>query len=294
MSFTRRFVRKLPRIVKSGRQWLRAAAAGSRPETRVIFVVGSQRSGTRLPLQIMDYAPEIATYSEGTSPYFESVLLQPLDYVAARLRRSPAPIVVLKPICETHRVNELLDRFPGSKAIWIFRNYPAASLSASVKWTSGREALARLVARNLKAAGWRAGGLTEAKLAVVDRLYHEDMSLFEAEMVMWYLRNGLFFDIGADRRADVLLVRYEDLIADPRRRFAEMFQFIGAPIPGRAVEAIRESAGRQRSYPDIHPELRALCEEMHGRLLAHYQRQTPLRSVAAGVESAAARVLTSQ
>ena len=287
LSWNRRLARKLPRVVKAARHWTRALSAGSPPKTRVIFVVGSQRSGTRLPLQIMDYSPEIATYSEGTSPYFDKVLLQPLDFVAAKIRRSPSPIVVLKPICETHRINEFLERFPGAKAIWIFRNYEAASLSGSVKWTSGREALRRLVARELKAAGWRAGGLSEEKLALVDRLYREDMSLYEAEMVMWYLRNGLFFDLGADRRPDVRLVRYEDLIADPRRRFAEMFEFIGTPIPTRAVEAIKPSSGRQRSYPPMDPELRGLCEEMHDRLLAHYRHQTRIGGVASPLPAAA-------
>ena len=112
ISFRRRIARKLPRVIKTTQHWLRAMAARGRPATRVVFVVGSQRSGTRLPLHIMDYSPEISTYSEGAAPYFEKVMLQPLDYVAAQVRRSPSPIVVLKPICETHRVHELLD--PGT------------------------------------------------------------------------------------------------------------------------------------------------------------------------------------
>jgi hypothetical protein len=271
ITLRRRFDRKLPRALKAGRQWLRALAGGGRPTTRVVFVVGSQRSGTRLPLQVMDHSPDISTFSEGTSPYFDKVLLQPLDYIAAQLRRSPAPIVVLKPICETHRINELLDRFPGSRAIWIFRHYDAASLSASVKWRSGRENLRRLAVRDFKAASWRAGGLSEEKLGIVKRLYRDDMSLFEAETAMWYLRNGLFFDLRADRRPDVLLVRYEDLISDPQRHFARMFAFIGSPVPASAVDAIKPAAASRRTYPEIHPEIRELCEGMHARMLAHYQ-----------------------
>ena len=291
ISFRRRIARKLPRVIKTTQHWLRAMAARGRPATRVVFVVGSQRSGTRLPLHIMDYSPEISTYSEGAAPYFEKVMLQPLDYVAAQVRRSPSPIVVLKPICETHRIHELLDRFPGSKAVWIFRHYQGASLSASVKWRSGPVGLRRLATGDLKAAAWRAGGLTEEKLAVVKRLYRDDMSAYEADVVMWYLRNGLFFDLGADTRPDVLLVRYEDLVGDSRRRFAELFDFIGTPMPERAVEAIKESSGSKREYPDIHPEIRALCDALHDRLVAHYEQRIRRRAQAAASEPSALRAL---
>jgi hypothetical protein len=295
ISLSRRIARKIPRTLKASGHWLRALVRGGRPGTRVVFVLGSQRSGTRLPLHIMDYSADIATFSEGTSPYFDRVMLQPLDYVAAHLRRSAAPIVVLKPICETHRVHELLDRFPGSKAIWIFRHYERASLSASVKWKSGREGLRRLAAGDLAAAAWRAGGLTEQKLAQVRRLYRDDMSPFEADVVMWYLRNGLYFDLGADKRSDVLLVRYEDLTSDPRRRFAEMFNFIGTPMPERAVNAIRESGGSRHTYPDIHPEIRSLCDELHNRLVTHYNQQTLAPGGAKVVQSTGtARVLASR
>jgi hypothetical protein len=293
LSFKDRLNRKLPRLAKAGRQWVRALAAGGRPATRVVFVVGSQRSGTRLPLQVMDYSPHINTYNEGSSPYFDDVLLQPLDYIGARLRRSPAPMVVLKPICETHRINELLDRFPGSKAIWIFRNYQAASRSAAVKWTSGRESLRHLAEGDFKAAAWRVGGLTEEKLAAVRRLYRADMSLYEAEAVTWYLRNGLFFDLHVDRRPDVLLVRYEDLVSDPVRRFADIFGFIGMPMPHRSVDAINESSGN-RTYPELDPAIREVCSGLHDRLLDHYGNRLGRVQVLAGTAAGTLRPVGSR
>ena len=295
ISLRRRLERKLPRALKAGRQWIRALVAGRPPRTRVVFVVGSQRSGTRLPLEVMDYSTDIATFSEGTSPYFDRVLLQPLDHVAAQLRRSPARVVVLKPICETYRVNELLDRFPGSRAVWIFRHYEAAAHSASVKWHSGPESVRRLAMRDLKAAGWRAGGLTDEKLDLVKRLYREDMSIFEANALLWYLLNGLFFDLRADRRQDVMLVRYEDLTAHPRERFADVFNFIGVPMPDRAVDGIKRSRGSQRVLPEMDAEIRGLCEDMHARLLAFYQHRTQAASSATPAALAApVRTLANQ
>ena len=211
--------------------------------------------------------------------------LQPLDRVQQLVRRSVFPIVALKPICETHRVNELLDCFPGSRAIWIFRNYQDAVNSASLKWQSGREAVRRLAVRELDAAGWRAGGLTEEKLELVARLYRENMSLHEANAVMWYLRNGLFFDLGASARPDVLLVQYEDLVTNPLERFAQVFEYLGTPVPIGFADAVRGPARSKRPFPQISGEIRALCEELHERLQLHYMHQGPIAAVGAGTHS---------
>jgi hypothetical protein len=221
-------------------------------------------------MQVMDCAPEIMTYSEGSAPYFESVLLRPLDAVEDLRRRSVFPVVALKPICETHRINELLERFPRSRAIWIFRNYQDAVNSASTKWPNGRAAIKRLASENPESAGWRVGGLSHSKLRLVKDLYSDRMTLHEANAVMWYLRNGLYFELGANTRTDVLLVRYEDLVARPRESLSRMFVFLGCPLPPGFEKVVRSSGGPGRPFPDISPRIRVLCEELHARLVGSY------------------------
>jgi hypothetical protein len=269
LTYQQRLLRKLPRVVKFSRQWLRVLANG-RPGARFVFIVGAQRSGTRLPVQILAQAPEIATYSEGAAPFFDDVFLRPLDRLEELALKSPAAIIALKPICETHRIHDLLDRFPSSKAVWIFRNYQATALSASRKWTAGRAALGLIARRQNAKDDWRVGGLSEEKLQLVRRLYRDDMSEYEAHAVMWYLRNGLYFDLGAHERKEILLVRYEALIGDPQEQFARLFRFVGAPVPEGALATIRTSNRPPREAPPISPEISMLCEELQDRLIAHH------------------------
>jgi Sulfotransferase family len=282
ISFQRRLQRKLPRLLKSARQWAGVLAAGRRPGARLVFVVGAQRSGTRLPIQVLDRVHEISTFPEGSAPYFDGVMLRPLERIEQLVRRSPARIVALKPICETHRTNELLDRFPGSKAIWIFRNFEDTVNSASLKWSSGRTMLRRLAHGQLNPGDWRRGGLTQEKLRIARRLYRADMSQHEANAVMWYLRNSLFFDLRCDERSEVLLVRYEDLVSDPLEHVTRIFSFVGLHVPPDALAAIRGGNRARRPFPDISPDIRRLCEDVHDRLLAHYRsEQIPVEPAAA-------------
>lgn len=253
--------------MKFGRQWVRRVFMQERADARLVFVVGSQRSGTRLPMKAMDYAPEIMTYSEGAAPFFDRVLLRPLDVVEDLRRRSVFPVIALKPICETHRINELLERFPRSRVVWIFRNYKDAVNSASLKWKHGQEAVRRLASANPRSAGWRAGGLSENKLQLVRDLYSERMTLHEANAVMWYLRNGLFFDLAANTISDILLVRYEHLVGHPNDAFSRLFAFLSIPLPPGFHRGIRPPEEPGRRFPNISPELRRLCEQLHNRLV---------------------------
>ncbi len=289
ISFRQRLERKLPRLAKSARQWTRALVVGGRPDTRLVFVVGAQRSGTRLPLHILDQAAAVSTFSEGVDPFFDRVLLRPLDRIEALVRRSSAPIIALKPICETHRVNELLDRFPRSRAVWIFRHYEDTVSSASLKWASGGGAVRRIAHGDIAPDDWRMGGLTAEKLQLVRRLYRDDLSLHEANAVLWYLRNDLFFDLKANERRDVLLVQYQELIEHPGEQVERLFAFIGTPVPRGAAACIRGSARTKRSFPAMAPEITALCEGVYQRLVAHGKANTSTPAPAEHADAAMRR-----
>jgi hypothetical protein len=126
----------------------------------------------------------------------------------------------------------------------------------------------------------------------VARLYRDDMSEHEANAVMWYLRNALFFDLGSNERSDVLLVRYEDLVNAPQEHFERIFGFIGLRVPAGAVAAIRSSTGTRRTFPEISRDIRELCEDVHERLLAHYRGEAgAVRSRSAPANGGRTRVI---
>jgi hypothetical protein len=257
--------RKLPRVRKFVGRWLRTISSRDRVNPRAVFVLGAQRSGTRLPLHVLEQSPEIITYSEGSAPFFSGVLLRDDPTVLRELTRLPFPRVVLKPICESHRAPGLLATFAGARVIWIYRHYRETVNSAVVKWKTGQRNLKRVATRD-PTAGWRLGGLTQEKLELASRLYSDDMSLHAAEAVMWYLRTALFFDLGLAERSDVLLVKYEDLVTTPEAGFSRMFSFLECPFELAFLRGVYASSVRSQSFPEIPKEIERLCADLMERL----------------------------
>ncbi|MGH7452945.1 MAG: hypothetical protein ACRENG_16470, partial [bacterium] len=103
-----RLQRKTRRLIKTSARLLQGASNGASGSARAVFVFGSQRSGTRLPMDVLDLALQIMTYKEGNSRAFNRTLLKDNATIAELLRASRFPVVAFKPICDSHRAAELL------------------------------------------------------------------------------------------------------------------------------------------------------------------------------------------
>ncbi len=265
LSFKQRLVRKARRVTKIYRR--RWACMGQSEElpTRAVFVFGAQRSGSRLPIHVMERSPDILTFSEGHSRVFNGVLLKDENTLGALIERSPFPLVAFKPICDSHRAVALLDSFPEARAIWIYRHYRDVTHSASVKWKGGVEMLRRILANEVAPDDWRLGGVTAEKLELLRRYYDEQMSPHSAYALMWYLRNTLFFDLKLYQQEQVLLVNYEELVASPCEQFARMFQFLSCSFEPDFVKGVYTTSLQQRVV-DIRDEIDELCEAVYQRL----------------------------
>jgi hypothetical protein len=266
-----RLRRKTRRIVKTSVRWLKSLAHPKNQPARAVFVFGSQRSGTRLPMDVLDLSPHVMTYKEGNSRAFNRVLLKSNAEIHELLRTSLFPIVAFKPISDSHRAADLLECFPQSKAIWIFRYYRDAVNSAVRKWQHGLNNLKHIASGNLAAAGWRAGGLTQEKVDLVRRFYSDAMSSHTAYALMWYLRNHLFLELHLRHHSDVCLVKYEDLVQEPGKYFPRLFRFIACPFEEKFVHGVYSSSVGKNRFPEIPVELDRLCENLYGQLETIYQ-----------------------
>jgi len=237
----------------------------------VLFIVGCQRSGTSMIHHLFRLDRDTVTYDE-ISPLssrdpVEGLRLNPLPEVKARVLADRAPLVVCKPLVESQNLDILLDLFPVTRAIWMYRDYRAVVLS-NLKYfgrNTGHKDLAPIIAGD--AANWRAEKLAESDRDIIRDLYSPEMDPHDAAALYWYARNSLFFSRGFHADGRIMACRYSDLVIRPAEIMAEAYRFVGRPYPGDRIVAdvFTGSRGRGREL-ELSPRVRELCEGMLTKL----------------------------
>jgi glycosyltransferase involved in cell wall biosynthesis len=230
-------------------------------------------------MRVLDRSPATRIYHEHHRAAFVDFQLRPAPLIKAIVRASPAPAQVFKPICDSHRAGQVLNRHPGARGLWIYRDAGDVASSAVQKWGDHqREVIASVAAGDLDTWGWRTAQLPASVVADIQRVYRADLTAEEGALLFWYMRNASFFSQGLDTDPRMQLVRYASLVQDPAQGFAPVFAHVGVPLEQRFVEAVRsDSVGRQPA-PSAHPNIYALCTSLQARLDAWTPPASPLPS----------------
>ena len=100
----------------------------------VAFILGCQRSGTTMVQRTLDRLMEVDKFEEHDQRAFRDCRIVGKEVRNALIERSDAQCVLFKPICDSHLALDLFKDHPGSKAIWIYRNYRDVANSSMQYW----------------------------------------------------------------------------------------------------------------------------------------------------------------
>jgi len=237
----------------------------------VLLVVGCQRSGTSMVHHVLRRDLDAVTYDEqsplSSRDRVEQLRWNPPAEVQARIAAARAPLVVAKPLVESQNLLRLLDMFPDSRALWMYRHYADVAAS-NVKYfgaATGHADLAPILADD--PGNWRSERLGEGARRRIRALYRPDLAPHDAAALFWYARNSLLFSGGGVDDPRVRACRYADLVERPVPVMHEIYAFIGRPYPGDGIvrDVFADSRGGGRDAA-ISPAVREACEEMLVRL----------------------------
>lgn len=270
---------RLRRRAKAARQRAHYSPGG---EKQVLFILGCQRSGTTMLSELYDLAPEVWMYGENDADIAREFRILPAEELRQVIAARPAPVLVFKPICDSQRADELLAEHPEARAVWLYRRYQDVANSATTKWNEHQVDLIRRIVDNEYASlKWRGERLDEEARELARRLYRPDMQPAAGAALFWYIRNRFYYTLGLDRDDRVMLQQYEDLVQHPERCLPRLFAHAGAAYDSRYAAPVRTSSIGLREFPEIEPEIRALCDDMLARLDADYQAALADEPVAA-------------
>jgi len=242
---------------------------------RVLFIVGCQRSGTTMMYRLFDAHFNCRGFNDSSElssgDTKSGFRWNPLPEVAAVINRVSAPMVVAKALVETQNVRKLLDYFPSSKALFMYRRYADVARSDMVKFgaRNGVDNLRPITAGDPD--NWRSEGASRPVQELMARLWSADMNPNDAAALFWYARNQLFFDLDLASHPGVMLCQYQYLTHHPAAFMRRIYDFVGVDSPDVLKTAEVRPSGAAKVL-ELSPEVRLLCEQLQTRLDAQFQR----------------------
>jgi len=238
----------------------------SNTEKRVIFLSGVPRSGTNITLEVLEHSYDTDVFREGNPRAFRQYEMREEPVIRRLVERSQWSCVVFKALLDGHKIRELMDAFAPAQTVWVFRHFDDVVNSILVHMPGFRNFLDEIV-QDPQKGHWRGKGMTQQTHAILRQHYRPKLDDASATALFWFYRNQLFFDQGLDQDPRVGLVRYEALVNEPETITA-LALFCNVSTNPRMFRLLRASSIRKQAEPRIDPQIRALCDDMHGRLLS--------------------------
>lgn len=235
----------------------------SEVKRRYVFVGGVQRSGTNMMMDVLERSYETDVYHEWDTRAFHGYLMRDRPVIHHLAEQSPAPVFIIKALCELQELSSLMDEFAPSQLLWVLRNYEDVVNSMLVSFKNQAQQMRRLVMHGEASPAWIGKGISDETFAVLKRLVHDDINDASAAALLWYSRNRLFFDRRFDRDHRAMLVRYESLVTDPANQFKRIFEFLNLRFTPRIVRTVFASSIRRHRPPSIEAPVREICEGLY-------------------------------
>jgi hypothetical protein len=244
-----------------------------------IWLVGVQRSGTNMVVRGLEERPEVEVHNENDRVAFERFRLRPDPVVRQIILDSRHRFVLFKPLCDSHRVDELLavETPTAGRAIWAYRGVDGRVRSALAKFGDTNLRVLSEIAAGRGGHTWQAQRLSPESLELIGTFDWTAMSPASGAALFWCVRNSLFFDLGLDRRHDVLLSSYDALVAAPEAGTRAVASFLGLEWDPNLASHIERRDGGSGAAPllELDPRVRRVCDELQERLDAVAAVQAP-------------------
>lgn len=233
---------------------------------RVTFIFGCQRSGTTFLRNFIGLDQRFRDIGEGDLPYFHQekgpqyLRLVDDSQVERLVRAQKSPWILLKPLHDSQRAVELLERFQDSRGIWIFRHHDSVVQShLSYYRHDAMEYLRPL--RQMDLNSWMLSGLEHQSLERVRELLKvADVSIPDLYAVFWYARNALLSQ--HLKRVNLLVVSYERLVATPDQCLRAFNKHLEVDLSTKALLVPKQRKSNIPSSFKLKPEIECACNIM--------------------------------
>jgi hypothetical protein len=240
-----------------------------------VFVVGCQRSGTTMLVHNLNRSWEVELFNEDNPKAFHNYELFDLEVVSRLVRQSYAQAVLFKPIVDTYRTHLLLQIFPESKVLFLFRHFD--DIVNSMLRTFGDDAKRHV-------DWWLESDFetfspflpTPETQKLIHTLYQPNLNVESVSALYWLLQNRFYFDLNLSQDSRVKLIQYESLVQTPETSFREICDFMEIEFRSSMIKNVRTSSITRYAPPQIDSSIRSACHKLWGCLCTQFEAQLSL------------------
>ncbi|MEM8584507.1 MAG: sulfotransferase [Bacteroidota bacterium] len=236
----------------------------SKAQKTVVCIVGCQRSGSTMLYKIFCKDPRTKVYQEFSSLSSDDkqhkIRLNPIEKVAKTISRIKHPVVVLKPLVESQRIDALSQISKNTKYIWLYRNFEDVAASNLKKFgkENGLKNLKPVVSGEKN--NWRSEHLSSNIVQRVRGFHSSSITQVDAAALFWWVRNQLYFQQNLNQNDRVYTCQYESLVTDPIAEMKKIYAFLSISYPGNHIvsDVHSHSIGKGKDI-QLAKEIKAIC-----------------------------------
>jgi hypothetical protein len=248
----------------------------NRPELKVpVFVLGMHRSGTTMIFNVLASCPECQVHWGHQKQAFRNSRIRSGETIRRLIRKAYKRVVVFKAHNDIQRTPELLGLHKNARAVWVYRNFDDVVNSAVQRWNTAHRDIVRGIALGVALNPGHDAmreGMDADDVETLKQMCRQEISPEEGAALLWYFRNLLYFKLKLQHDPRTLLVKYEDLVIDPRYHFRRILEHCSCEFGPERIDGIFSSSVGKTKAPILRADIRALCEGMLGRLNEQYSQ----------------------
>lgn len=210
-SLTSRF--KIAKIkLRASRKKMRSNCIDLGKPKAVIWIFGCQRSGTTFLENIFRHDLDSIVFGEFSELTIDGrkTVLTITDKLVSIVSNKNAKYAVIRPLFESDRAIELMNLFPNSIGIWMFRDCLSVVNSMKRKWNEDFFNISKLVESDHE-DNWR----LEKKLAPLNNFIGK-VPIDELYAQYWIIRNSIPIEKKLTNDSRIFFLNYETLVHNPK------------------------------------------------------------------------------
>ncbi len=238
---------------------------------RHIFVVGVQRSGTNMVMEIFDRSMECTVFHDHDPRANDNYIQRDTDTLKQLSDAANSEFVVFKPMTELHKLDIFLAEMAPAQGIWLYRNVEDVVNSHLKLWT-GMPDFLRIFIKDRQNNDWRGGGISDENYAFLQQHITDDLNNASAIALFWFYRNAQFFEHQYFSNPNIHIVNYDDYVTDPQRHFRKLINTLGLKTKPYMTRHIHAKSIRKNAKPPIDGKIMDLCRILDQRFQNHFRQ----------------------